>query len=102
MVIDNSRGRIRIKEFHLVQTSLGTMLEPRSISPQIGDKGATFLPDGEMAFIDDIVFIDNRERYQVQNPVYYGDATNWSCIHDLQLGPAIQGYGQYGRHFRGA
>ena len=109
MVVDQTRGRFRILDFCIVYTSLGMMIEPANIFPKfrkaydgtretLEDFGA----DDAMAPIDDIQFIDGRERFQIQNPVYYGDALNWSCIHDFQLFQvASEAYTQFTKEFDG-
>ncbi len=102
IVVDMTRGRVRIKEFHLVVTSLGNMLEPRSLRPQFRDEAGTFAPDDELALIDTVELIDGRERFRIQNPTDYGNPLKWSCIHDLQLGPTLgDSYTQYGKGFTG-
>jgi hypothetical protein len=102
MVIDNTRGRIRVCDFCVVWTSLGIMLEPSDIVPKIRANRADFQCDDPLSLVDDIVFIDQREKYALQNPVHYGDPLNWSCLHDLQLFQGtFQQYPQYGKHFQG-
>ena len=106
MVIDSSRGRIRVMDFSLVETGLGTMLEPTNLHPlnrsnQLLAAEGNLDDDDFMCLVDDILFIDGREKFQVQNPMYYGQPANWKCVNDLQLFQRVLGHAQFGKHHTG-
>jgi hypothetical protein len=102
MVMDTTRGRVRILDFCLVNTSLGTMLEPTNIRPKLRALCEDFVPDDPLAYVDDIVFIDGREKYRIQNPNDYGRGQGWKCLHDLQLfHGASSTYKKFGKTFKG-
>lgn len=108
MVVDRTRGRIRILDFCIVYTSLGMMIEPANIFPRFAKNHdgtretlIDFEPDDAMAYVDDIQWVDGRAKYQIQNPIDYGNSLNWACLHDFQLFQQVHAYTPYGKHWAG-
>lgn len=99
MFLDVRNKRVRIHDFCVVETSLGTMLEPFPLMPLYGGGGFK-KEDDPLALVDDFKILDGRQKFQVQNPHLWG-TSDWQCLHDLQLFQRTQGYTQFGKNFEG-
>lgn len=99
MFLDARNERVRIHDFCVVETSLGTMIEPFNLMPLHSVSGFNN-QDDPLALVDDFKVLDGRQKFQAQNPFNWG-TTNWACLHDLQLFQRTQTYTPYGRHFVG-
>jgi len=100
MFLDTRNKRVRIHDFFVVETSLGTMLEPFPLMPLHSTSGFK-KEDDPLALVDDFKVLDGRQKFQVQNPKDWG-TSNWKCLHDFQLFQRTQTYTQFGNTFEGA
>jgi len=95
MFYDPRWERVRIFPFYVVETSLGTMWEPRSFMDLRVPGSYNIKQDDIMCLVDELRSLDGREQDHILNPSNRGNV-EWMKLHAYRANDMYEGYEHFG------